>query len=465
MPLIRRNALVLSTLVLLPACGAGKAGEAVRPTQITGSDAIGGAPATCHQVGDEGTPLIVDWAPEDRSDLEVAMKQGVAVVHYDCSSIKVLGDCHVDGTYGFVGTTRKEQVIAIDNSDEAQANLPFSGGKLGASLSRGATIDIGLIMIGKKATTALTLDRSLLTGRCDGATHFVRSATVGAFSMKQGTVGDVKVAADVFGVGASGGSSSAKQALNTDGDVDACKAADPDAPEPPKACRSAVRVQLLALAAAGAAPPPSGDGAPQRDVACPAGMVAAAGRCVASTTTEVHDCSGKSTDECAKMCDAGSAFSCTWADLSYSLGVDVPQSDAKAAVYAEKGCQLGAPDSCLSSGLNYVKGEGVTRDTNKGIAEMVLSCNGGSGQGCDTLGDLYTGDLGKRIAIDAKPDVPRGVRYLQRACDAGYGHSCAKLAAAYASGGYGVTADPGKSASFFKRACSAGDKDSCAKAR
>jgi TPR repeat protein len=57
------------------------------------------------------------------------------------------------------------------------------------------------------------------------------------------------------------------------------------------------------------------------------------------------------------------------------------------------------------------------------------------------------------------------VRYLQRACDAGYGHSCAKLAAAYASGGYGVTADPGKSASFFKRACSAGDKDSCAKAR
>jgi hypothetical protein len=463
MLLQRSHSVLLSTTLLLPACGAGKAGEAVRPTDLTTADARGQGAVVCHEVQAEGTPLIVDWSPEDRGDLEVAMKQGVAVVHYDCTAIKVLGDCHVDGTYGFIGTTRKEQVISLQNGDEAQANLPFSGAKLGASLSRGSTIDIGLIMIGKKSTTALSLDRSLLTGRCDGATHFVRSATVGAFAMKQGTTGDVKAAADVFGFGASAGSSSAKSAINKDGDVTSCQAADPDAPKPPNGCGAAVRVQLLALSSG--APPAGGDSGPTRDVACPTGMVGAAGRCVAATTVEAHDCDMKNIADCTKQCDAGNAFSCSWSDLTYSLGVDVPQDDAKAATYAEKGCQLGAMDSCTSSGLNYLKGEGVARDSNKGVAELVQSCSGGYGQGCDTLGDMYVGTLGQRIKIEVQPDVPRGVRFYQRACDGGYGYSCGKLGAAYAAGSYGLTSDGAKAKALYKRACAAGDKPSCAKAQ
>ena len=127
----------LLPILSLAACGAG---EAARPQDPTYAGVTGAEPggAICHDVKADGTPLIVDWRPEDRGDVEVAMKRGVAFVHYDCSTIKLVPDCTAPGTYGFIGMTRKEQVISLANADEAKANLPFSGGTLGASF-RAAT--------------------------------------------------------------------------------------------------------------------------------------------------------------------------------------------------------------------------------------------------------------------------------------------------------------------------------------
>ena len=51
--------------------------------------------------------------PEQRIDLEGAMREGVAVLSYDCKSMKVLRDCHVDGPYGFFGTTLQEKVLQL----------------------------------------------------------------------------------------------------------------------------------------------------------------------------------------------------------------------------------------------------------------------------------------------------------------------------------------------------------------
>ena len=82
-------------------------------------------------------------------------RQGVAVVHYDCESVKLLGECHVDGNYGFVGITRKEQVVSLANADEAKANLPLNGGAIGASMQRGAALDVALVMVGKDTASTL----------------------------------------------------------------------------------------------------------------------------------------------------------------------------------------------------------------------------------------------------------------------------------------------------------------------
>src|SRR5580700_9362941 len=102
--------LLLSTLA---GCGGGSAASAIRPADLTYADAVG--PGQCR---------AIDWPPEKRVDLEVAMRQGIPVVAYDCKSIRLLPECKVDGSYGFVGTTTKEQVIRLDNADELSANLP-----------------------------------------------------------------------------------------------------------------------------------------------------------------------------------------------------------------------------------------------------------------------------------------------------------------------------------------------------
>src|SRR6188768_2481695 len=48
------------------------------------------------------TPLIVDWKPEQRADLEEAVHDGVAVVAFDDKGLRLLKRCHVEGEYGFL---------------------------------------------------------------------------------------------------------------------------------------------------------------------------------------------------------------------------------------------------------------------------------------------------------------------------------------------------------------------------
>src|SRR5262249_28771948 len=100
-------------LVSLAGCGPGAAAEAIRPDDPTASGALG--EAGCRDVDKSGEPLIVDWKPDQRGDLEIAMKEGVAIVQYSCKGIKLLKECHIEGNYGFIGMTTKEQVVRLNN--------------------------------------------------------------------------------------------------------------------------------------------------------------------------------------------------------------------------------------------------------------------------------------------------------------------------------------------------------------
>lgn len=88
----------------------------------------------CTSAAGHGEPLVVDWQPGQRVDLEAAMKDGVALVHYDCKTIRLVRGCRIEGGYGFMATTTKEEVVRLVNADEVRANLPLSGPKLGVEL-------------------------------------------------------------------------------------------------------------------------------------------------------------------------------------------------------------------------------------------------------------------------------------------------------------------------------------------
>ena len=191
---MKLRALVLSSLV---GCSVGGAAEKARPDDPTYAGAVNAQLL----FGDRPQVLVVDWEAESRVDLEVAMKRGVAVMALDAHGPRLL-DCQLPGDYTFLGTTRKEKVVRLLDRDEVKANLPLQGAGLASKLegefSRGATLDVALVMVGKRTAAARRAQRDQLVGECTGATHIVRSATVGAFAMTTGTQAKIRTAAELF---------------------------------------------------------------------------------------------------------------------------------------------------------------------------------------------------------------------------------------------------------------------------
>ena len=93
--------------------------------------------------------------------------------------------------------------MELETADEIAANVPSLGkalsGELSASLARGSTLKLAMVLVGKKRTTVAQATTARLAGpeACAGATHFVRGAFVGAFALSTGTRGAVRMVAHV----------------------------------------------------------------------------------------------------------------------------------------------------------------------------------------------------------------------------------------------------------------------------
>ncbi len=230
-------------------CGSsGKVGDKLRPQDVTAKDALKEESVIKACKPAPGEPLVVDLRSSERSDFEVAMQDGVAVVSYNCKELKLLKSCSVKGaTYVFNGVSRKEDVVQMQSKDEVEANIPISGAKLSADLKAGSTLELALITVGKKRTPLKKVHSADLDGDCDGATHVIRGAYVGAFAMGTGTSGQASAVAEMFGVGGGGSSASTRKATAKDGDLMACRKAEPSASAPPPECQAITRLDLIPI--------------------------------------------------------------------------------------------------------------------------------------------------------------------------------------------------------------------------
>ncbi len=460
---LKKNLIGLGLLAapLAAGCGAGGAAEAVRADAPTANKAL--EEASCHEIEKGGEPLIVDWKTEQRGDLEVAMKSGVAIVSYSCKGIKVLSECKLDGEYGFIGMTRREQVVRLKGADEMKANLPLSGGTIGGGLERGSTLDIAMMLVGKKRTTWDAPTKEDLKGTCDGATHFVRGAMVGAFAMSSGSDAKVRAAAEIFGVGSQGASSSSKQNENRDGNVADCQKSSPDADKAPPECGAPVRLVLAPIAAkapaAPAAPAPA-DAKEAKGVEasektdCPKGLVFAEGKCAKPEAVAAYECDPSKLDECKAQCDKGNAPSC--GALGESLALKKSFKDAGEVL--KKGCDGGHVHSCAVAGALMVEGSGRPKDVAGAVPLFEKSCQAGDALGCKMLGKGYQfGD-----APLAK-DEARAAALYKQACNGGDEQACA-FQAALLDEGKGVPKDQATAGRLYKRACDGGVASACANA-
>ena len=210
-------------------------------------------PTYADAAGKDVAPLTVDWPAGRRADLEVAMREGLPLVRFDGGGFELLQGCRVPGNYGFISTSIKEEVLRLESSTEVMANLPFGGagivGKVGADLGQKTTLDVGLVMVGKRMSTRQEGAREQIVGPadCKRATHFVRGVTVGAFALASSARGEVKAVASLFAVTSQVGKESANQLHAIDGNVEACRKASVDSEEPPKQCSAVLRLDLRAF--------------------------------------------------------------------------------------------------------------------------------------------------------------------------------------------------------------------------
>ncbi len=475
------NTLALGALSM--GCGGGAVGEAVRPEAVTGTEAAGET-VHCDARGKRMTPLVVDWPSQQRVELEAAMQSGIAVVRYACDEIEVLSHCSLEGNYDFAGVTLKEDVISIETRDQLGASFPIGVATFGASLDSSSSIQLAIAIVGKASSARRQVFANEVASSCDGATHVVRAATLGAFSMGQGTKGQVSSAAEIFDMGAEGSSLSAKDKLTKDGDLSACRKSAVGAAKPPAQCGATVRVELLPiLPAAGKPatepPPPVLVGAPVDVTAVPKCIDQRCGRALWGGET----CMLTDEADCRAQCEGGDLASCNNLGLLTAEFIfdGEPAEQAKAKGLFQRACDGGIAVACVSLGelsqgkeadsaygracnhgvgegcafqaSTYRKGGAMGEDPQRQFALYDRACKLGDGNGCWGLANSYqrAGPL---------HDVAASFRVLDRACQAGHAPSCMRLARTYYFGkddwlspGVSHRHDEAKAESYVRRRC------------
>lgn len=459
-PLMLVPRLALSLSIAATAALATSCGATVRPRELTAWQVVGDGAAQCRAAG-PGEPLVVDWEAHERGNLEEAMHDGVAVVSYDCKTLRLLKGCSVDSAYGFLAFSKKEQTVRFENADEVSASMPAFGipllHDLSGELKQDSTLDLTMILVGKKRTTVREAAADGLVGgaACAGATHFVRGAFVGAFALGTGTRGSANLGLGAF----SAATRSAKLAKYRDGEPETCTQVKAGSPSAPDTCDALVRLELVALGAPsgrlGKGPAakhelegPLVDEAPSAASGCPPGLFVTDGKCARPSDARTHQCERDVVD-CATQCARGHAGSCNNLGLLYSRGEGVAEDQGKAVQLLQQACDGGMMLACSNLGTHYGSGRGAPRDDAKAAALYGRACEGGEATGCYNLGFAHKDGNGVPV------DLPKAALLFARACDGGEGAGCANLGVMFA-GGIGVPKDAPRSARLLKLACDGG---------
>ena len=389
------------------------------------------------------------------------MARGIVGATYDCKTLRLLPRCTAAGGYAYVALTRKEERLTLKGSQELEANLPSA--RLGAELRQAASLEAHLVVVGQRSASRSHLEPAHLAGECAGATHFVRGATIGAFTLSTAASADAKAELGIDAVGAKGAGSSERRLATADGTLESCTAGADDA-APPAGCSALLQLELAPLGDPLAEDqdlaPPSADelatgasGLPARpSFYCPSGTTWQAGRCASAAAGPL--CGADDVDACEAQCRSGNGESCATLGFFHYVGRVVDKDFAQAASLWDRGCELGNDIACQNLGVAYAFGHGVARDLREAINLLRETCGRTPGA-CRQLGVLLS-----RPEHVGHPDHHAARSYFQRACDAGDFDGCGDLAYAYWEG-QGAPRDESRAAELDDHACRGGAAVSC----
>ena len=234
--------------VVLTFVGCGAPAEPVAPTPQArlANPEWGNA---CTAKNDEAD--LMGWDAGSRANVALMRRQGVLAVRYATDGCKVslqlIPNCIGDGQYSFAPYPATEKRIAHDQS-ELGAKLPLFSLEVGGKLTTGRALRTDFDLAGMAALpVAKPFSRRDLHGQgCDRATHVVSRVYLGGFAIMVGESRSIEATATVFGAGASASNVRDAEQLATEGDAEACKAAQRSGTESPT-CSVPLRLALMPI--------------------------------------------------------------------------------------------------------------------------------------------------------------------------------------------------------------------------
>jgi uncharacterized protein len=422
----------MASLVLLAPVGCTKpVGDALSPETNANAGAGAGVLDCSGPIG-RIEPLTIDWDPAARAELQAAMQASVVVVKYSCPSVEILPGCSAAGSYRYAGVSPSEQALGLESIDELHANIPLGAAKLGSELQAGQTVELSTALVGRRSTTLTNLASAALIGECEGATHFVRSAALGAFSIALGG-----------------------EARSSEGEPGACTSAELSAAKPPADCQTPIRIELLPIV--GGAQTAAQHSQASKIVAaespCLPAYVWSAGICTRPQADRPQLCAPADQADCAAQCSKGDAESC----FNYGRLIAPASGSAPgpSQVPLTQACEANSYEACTLLGeLLWYDPNHDAQAIETALQLVTKGCEGGVGYACDLAGDILSD---KSLP---SPDLARAFAHYNRACDLGEGVGCT-FAAARLFKGEGVAKDPSAGLERLARSCEAGSIHEC----
>ena len=473
----RRSTLAVALMLLaLPWMVGATCSDTDKPDETLGLD----SGRACKEGAFTAAPYTVSMPGGELVNLTTSLLEGkVVVVRYDCDEgLTVLSGCDLpDGslyaeyTPAYTGTLLKE-TRSFSGKDELQGNFSNVYAKVEASARREINLALDTRIIGSMTTTVSRIYKPALerAGGCEGATHFIKSAQIGAYKLDTSSSQAVQASVESMVASASGGASSDTSRGLAAGSFEGCENSDPQVAYE-LGCSVPVQLQLLPVRPL---PPGKTEVPPPQPVNDPAqlapgcaipGQVFSDGRCVSPEEAaasggyicEAPDldnfneacrkdeaCRGKISGQianCNKQCKLGNRESCRLLSEVY-LHRNTPEdrpTEARSLLQSNCGLVDPHPSSCTRLGMMYLRGEGpvdnprpeyaarifkracplegevkLEKDDTRTIEDLV------DGRACTLVGEFYlTGDTFR------EPNPSQGLRYFERGCAMGNSDSCA----------------------------------------
>jgi hypothetical protein len=214
------NLLLGPILLCLAGCSAGVPDVDAKEPTIAEAEGDPAADAeACAASETRDNPLIIEWPGTHKVELESISKRGLVLVRFEGCKLTVLPTCEAKGGYKFEPVTPQRDALEIKNENDLFAKLPIAAPGLKAELASGKAFKLDYVLVGQRIAETPPSD---MTGECDGATHYVRTISVGAYKMDSSAKANQGADVDV-GIVQTGGHRSASRARNrASGDVDGC---------------------------------------------------------------------------------------------------------------------------------------------------------------------------------------------------------------------------------------------------